>query len=138
MTLGVNSNYNRHNRRKYSLKVHIVLVTKYRKQILQGSIADDVKQKILDIANTRGYEIIAMETDKDHIHFLLSYDATDRVCDIVKIVKQETTYYLWQKYNSVLSKQYWKKKIFWSDGYFACSIGEVSSATIQKYIESQG
>ena len=135
---GVNSNYNRHNRRKYSLKVHIVLVTKYRKQLLQGSIADDVKQKILDIANTRGYEIIAMETDKDHIHFLLSYDATDRVCDIVKIVKQETTYYLWQQYNSVLSKQYWKKKIFWSDGYFACSIGEVSSATIQKYIESQG
>ena len=135
---GVNSNYNRHNRRKYSLKVHIVLVTKYLKQLLQGSIADDVKQKILDIANTRGYEIIAMETDKDHIHFLLSYDATDRVCDIVKIVKQETTYYLWQKYNSILSKQYWKKKIFWSDGYFACSIGEVSSATIQKYIESQG
>ena len=130
--------YNRHNRRKYSLKVHIVLVTKYRKQLLQGSIADDVKQKILDIANTRSYEIIAMETDKDHIHFLLSYDATDRVCDIVKIVKQETTYYLWQKYNLVLSKQYWKKKIFWSDGYFACSIGEVSSATIQKYIESQG
>ena len=130
--------YNRHNRRKYSLKVHIVLVTKYRKQLLKGSIADDVKQKILDIANTRGYEIIAMETDKDHIHFLLSYDATDRVYDIVKIVKQETTYYLWQKYNSVLSKQYWKKKIFWSDGYFACSIGEVSSATIQKYIESQG
>ena len=135
---GVNSNYNRHNRRKYSLKVHIVLVTKYRKQLLQGSIADDVKQKILDIANTRGYEIVAMETDKDHIHFLLSYDATDRVCDIVKIVKQETTYYLWQKYNSVLSKQYWKKKIFWSDGYFACSIGEVSSTTIQKYIENQG
>ena len=130
--------YNRHNRRKYSLKVHIVLVTKYLKQLLQGSIADDVKQKILDIANTRSYEIIAMETDKDHIHFLLSYDATDRVCDIVKIVKQETTYYLWQKYNSVLSKQYWKKKIFWSDGYFACSIGEVSSTTIQKYIENQG
>lgn len=134
----MDNRYYRHNRRKYSLKVHIVLVTKYRKQLLQGSIADDVKQKILDIADTRGYEIIAMETDKDHIHFLLSYDATDRVCDIVKIVKQETTYYLWQKYNSVLSKQYWKKKIFWSDGYFACSIGEVSSATIQKYIESQG
>ena len=134
----MDNRYNRHKRRIYSLKVHIGLVTKYHKQLLKGSIADDVKQKILDIANTRGYEIIAMETDKDHIHFLLSYDATDRVCDIVKIVKQETTYYLWQKYNSVLSKQYWKKKIFWSDGYFACSIGEVSSATIQKYIESQG
>ena len=56
-----------------------------------------MKQKIFDIANTRGYEIIAIETDKDHIHFLLSYDTADRVCDIVKIVKQETTYHLWQK-----------------------------------------
>ena len=134
----MDNRYNRHNRRKYSLKVHIVLVTKYRKKLLKGSITDDVKQKIFDIANTRGYEIIAMEADKDHMHFLISYDTTDRFCDIVKIVKQETTYYLWQKYGSFLSKQYWKKRIFWSDGYFACSIGEVSSATIQKYIESQG
>ena len=134
----MDNRYYRHNRRKYSLKVHIVLVTKYRKKLLKGSITDDVKQKIFDIANTRGYEIIAMEADKDHLHFLISYDTTDRVCDIVKIVKQETTYYLWQKYGSFLSKQYWKKRIFWSDGYFACSIGEVSSATIQKYIESQG
>ena len=134
----MDSRYNRHNRRKYSLKVHKVLVTKYRKQLLKGSIADDVKQEILHIANTSDYEIIAIETDKDHIHFLLSYDTADRVCDIVKIVKQETTYHLWHKYSSVLSKQYWKEKTFWSDGYFACSIGEVSSATIQKYIESQG
>ena len=49
-----------------------------------------------------------MEADKDHIHFLISYDTTDRVCDIVKLIKQQTTYYLWQK------------------------------ATIQKYVESQG
>ena len=134
----MDNRYYRHNRRKYSLKVHIVLVTKYRKKLLKGSITDDVKQKIFDIANTRGYEIIAMEADIDHLHFLISYDTTDRVCDIVKIVKQETTYYLWQKYGSFLSKQYWKKRIFWSDGYFACSIGEVSSATIQKYIENHG
>ena len=134
----MDNRYNRHNRRKYCLKVHIILVTKYRKQLLIGSIADDVKQKIFDIADTRGYEMIAIETDKDHIHFLLSYDTSDRVCDIVKIVKQETTYHLWQKYSSVLSRQYWKEKISWSDGYSACSIGEISSATIQKYIERQG
>ena len=133
----MDSRYNRHNRQKYSLKVHIVLIAKYRKQLIIGSIADDVKQVILYIANTRGYEIIAIETDKDHMHFLLSYDTTDTVCDIVKIVKQETTYHLWHKYSSVLSKQYWKEKTFWPDGYFTCSIGEVSPATIQKYIESQ-
>lgn len=60
----MDNRYNRHNRRKYSLKVHIVLVTKYRKQLLKGSIADDVKQKIFDIVNTRGYEIIAMKRGK--------------------------------------------------------------------------
>ena len=133
----MDNRYNRHNRRKYSLKVHIVLVTKYRKQLLRDFIDDDVKQKIYDICNSNGYGIIAMETDKDHIHLLISYDTTDRVCDIVKLIKQQTTYYLWQKYPHFLSKHYWKK-IFWSDGYFACSIGEVSSAIIQKYIENQG
>lgn len=132
------NNYNRHNRRKYSLKAHIVIVTKYRKQILKGSIADDVKQKIYDICNSKGYGIIAMETDKDHIHFLISYDTTDKVCDIVKLIKQQTTHYLWTKYPILLSGQYWKKKVFWSDGYFVCSIGEASSWTIQKYIENQG
>ena len=75
----MDSRYNRHNRRKYSPKVHIVLVTKYRKQLLNDSIADDIKQEILHIANTRGHEIIVIETDKDHIHFLLSYDTADRV-----------------------------------------------------------
>lgn len=79
-----------------------------------------------------------MDTDKDHLHFLLSYDTTDRVSDIVATIKQQTTYDLWQRYGNILSRQYWKKKIFWSDGYFACSIGEVSSATIQRYIETQG
>ena len=133
----MDNRYNRHKSRKYSLKVHIVLVTKYRKQLLKDSIADDVKQEIVHIANTRDYKIIAIETDKDHMHFLLSYDTADRVCDIVKIVKQETIYYLWQKYSSVLSRQYWEKKIC-PYGYFACSIGEVSSATIQKYVERQG
>ena len=134
----MDNRYNRHNRRKYSLKAHIVLVTKYRKQLLKDNIAEDIKQKILDICNFNHWEIMAIETDKDHIHFLIEYDTVDRVCAILKVIKQESTYHLWCKYNSFLSKHYWKKKIFWSDGYFACSIGEVSSATIQKYIESQG
>ena len=38
--------YNHRNRRKYSLKVHIVLVTKYRKQLLKDIVADSLKRKI--------------------------------------------------------------------------------------------
>lgn len=109
--------YQHRNRRKYDLKVHIVLATKYRKKLLQDHIADDVKQWILNICSAKGYHIISMQTDNDHIHLLISYDATDRVCDIVKVIKQGTTYHLWKKYGSFLSRYYWKKKVFWSDGY---------------------
>lgn len=38
--------YNRRNKRKYNLKVHIVLVTKYRKVLLQNGIDDFVKRSI--------------------------------------------------------------------------------------------
>lgn len=134
----MDNRYIHRNRRKYSLKVHIVLVTKYRKQLFNGLIAKEVKSKIHDISKVKGYHIIVMETDKDHIHLLLGYDTTEKVCDIVKTIKQETTYYLWQKFYLLLSKFYWKRNIIWSDGYFACSIGEVSSNTIQIYIENQG
>ena len=54
------------------------------------------KRFLIYVNLSKEWEIIAMETDKDHIHFLVEYDATDRVCDIVNVVKQETTYYLWQ------------------------------------------
>lgn len=130
--------YKHKNRRKYNLKAHIVLVTKYRKTLLQYGLDDFVKRAITDLAEQNNWTIIAMETDKDHIHILLEYDTTERVCDIISIVKRQTTYYLWDRYGTYLSGQYWKKHIFWSDGYFACSIGEVSSATVEKYIAEQG
>ena len=130
--------YNRKNRRKYSLKAHIVLVTKYRKKLLINDIGDFVKRACVYLAEQNHWNIVAIETDENHIHILLGYDTTERVSDIIKTLKQGTTHYLWIRYGSFLKNHYWKKRIFWSDGYFACSIGEASSTTIQKYIESQG
>jgi len=41
--------------------------------------------------------------------------------------------------NAVLLKKYfWKERTFWSDGYFACSIGQVSKDVIKNYIQTQG
>ena len=50
-----------------------------------------------------------METGKDHIHILIEYKASDSISNIVKILKQYTTYILWKLYNDVLLKFYWKK-----------------------------
>ena len=71
---------------------------------------DAVKQKIQSIADAHHCEIVAMETDKDHVHILLGYDTTDSVCNIVKTLKQETTHHLWQRFGPFLAKHYWKKK----------------------------
>lgn len=134
----VKERYIRRNRRKFMLRAHLVLVTKYRKKVLFGNIENDVKRKVCELSEIHRFQIVTMETDQDHIHILLDYDTTQRICDLVKIIKQQTTQEVWRRYEDYLLKHYWKKKIFWSDGYFACSIGEVSSATIEKYIASQG
>lgn len=34
-------------------------------------------------------------------------------------------------------KQFWKGHTFWTDGYFACSVGNVSEEMLKKYIENQ-
>ena len=134
----MDNRYYRHNRRKYSLKVHIVLVTKYRKQLLKGTIADDVKQKIFDICNSNGWNIIAMETDKDHIHYMIETEPTMSVSKIVNLMKSYTTYHIWKRYPNYLRKHFWKEHTFWTDGYFACSVGNVSEEMLKRSIENQG
>lgn len=59
--------------RKYYLKVHLVFVCKYRKNLLNGAIDLEVKRKIIEISKRSDFTIDIMETDKDHIHLLVNY-----------------------------------------------------------------
>lgn len=79
-----------------------------------------------------------METDGDHIHILLQYNPSDSITKIVGVLKSYNTYHIWRAHNTILSQHFWKGQMLWSDGYFACSIGNVSKETIEKYIENQG
>ena len=45
---------------------------------------------------------------------------------------------IWKRYPQYLRKQFWKEHIFWTDGYFACSVGNVSEEMLKRYIENQG
>ena len=55
----------------------------------------------------------------------------------VRNIKQMINHKIWQ-YAPNLKKQFWNEKTFWSDGYFACSVGNASAGTIRKYIQEQG
>ncbi len=49
-------------------------------------------------------------------------------------------YRIWRdkRFIPLLQKHFWKEKTFWTDGFFACSIGEANPETIKAYIENQG
>lgn len=131
--------YNRGGHSKYSMKVHIIFVTKYRKKIFSSSTrGEDVKQFLHEGTKKYGYSIIQMETDKDHVHILLEYSPNVCVSTIVKQLKQYSTYKMWTYHEDYLAKQYWKHQILWSEEYFACSIGQASQEIIEKYIRNQG
>ena len=91
-----------------------------------------------NIADKSDFEIEVMETDVNHIHFLIRYMPRLSITSMVRKLKQESTIAIWKKYNSILLKNFWNERTFWSDGYFVCSIGEASPDTIREYILSQG
>lgn len=131
--------YTSRNHSKYLLMTHLIFVCKYRKKLLV-KFGNEIKQLFYDIADEKDLSIIEMEVDKDHIHLLVQYNPTQSILEIVRHFKQISTYRIWRQNNnhSILKKQFWVEKTFWGDGYFACSIGNVSKETIQKYIENQG
>ena len=132
------SQYTSTNRSKHYLKCHLILVTKYRRNILVGQLNDDIKQIFQSIANDSDFETEVMESDIDHIHFLIRYIPRLSIAQIVRRLKQESTRQLWLLHHTTLRQYYWYQKLLWSDGYFACSIGEASPDTIREYILSQG
>ena len=118
---------------------HLIFVCNYRKQLLD-KFGESIKSIMHSLAEKNGFDIEEMEIDKDHIHLLVSYNPTQSILDIVRLLKQISTFQIWREHgnSSALKKHFWKEKTFWSDGYFACSIGQISSETIRKYIQTQG
>ena len=79
-----------------------------------------------------------METDKDPIHYMIKTEPTVSVSKIVNLMKSYTTYHIWKRHQNYLQKHFWKEHTFWTDGYFACSVGSVSEEMLRRYIENQG
>jgi putative transposase len=103
-----------------------------------GDLNEDMKTILENITNNSDFNIEVMESDINHIHFLIRYIPRLSVSSIVRKLKQESTKQIWSLYSDILSQEFWLEKTFWSDGYFTCSIGEASPDTIREYILNQG
>ena len=65
------------NRHKYLLQYHIIFVCRYRKKLLMSKqISDDIKQFSYEICQKHKAVIRYMETDKDHIHYMIETEPT--------------------------------------------------------------
>ena len=122
----------------YLLQIHLIFVVKYHKKLLYGNLNDDMLQKLFDISKKYDFEIKIMNSDENHLHMLISMKPSISVSQIVRVLKQESTIYIWKKYKQLLKLHFWKEHTFWSDGYFVASIGNANENTIQKYIQEQG
>ena len=111
----------------------------YRKKLLMSKqISDDIKQFSYEICQKHKVIIRYMKTDKDHIHYMIETEPTMSISKIVNLMKNYTTYHIWKRYPDYLRKHFWKEHTFWTDGYFVCSVGNVSEEMPRKYIENQG
>ena len=126
------------NHSKFLIRYHIILVCKYRKRLLAGKIAEDMKRIVRDISDRSGFDIEVMESDIDHIHLLVEAAPRLSPLQIVRRIKQMSTWAVWKKHGAELSRQFYRERTFWTDGYFVSSVGNVSQAAVREYIENQG
>src|SRR5260221_8411041 len=122
---------------KYLLLDHLILVGKYRKKLLL-SYGEEVKRIFEKIAARSDFSFEATFSVPG------SYSLPDQKWalpltsgDCTRGAKQESTFRLWKRHEPELQRQFWKERTFWSDGYFCCTIGNASQATIRQYIEQQ-
>ena len=124
---------------KYLLQYHLIFVCKYRKQLLNNKdISKYLKEFSLEIASRHNVTIKYMEVDKDHIHYMIETTPNLNLSHYIRTMKSYITYHLWEQYPDVLASVFWKEKTFFTDGYFICSVGDVSSKILKQYIENQG
>jgi len=92
LTMSKKSNYTSTNRSKHYLKAHIIFAVKYRKPLMVGQLNEDMKQLLQNISVNSDFEIEIMESDVNHIHFLIKYIPRLSITSIVRKLKQESTF----------------------------------------------
>lgn len=116
---------------------HIVLVTKYRRKIFNEGIFAYFGSKLQEIKkHYPQIDILEVNHDKDHIHFLISIPPSMSVGRVVGILKSNTAKGLKQKF-PFLKEVYWGTESIWSSSYFVSTTG-INEKIIRKYIQNQG
>lgn len=115
---------------------HIVLVTKYRKEIFDKGTFEYFRIRLQELCKyCPVIEILEVNHDKDHVHLLLSIPPTMSVGRVVNLIKSNSGKKMRDKF-PFLKEVYYGSSGIWSDGYFVSTVG-LSESMIRKYIQLQ-
>ncbi|MDG6957091.1 MAG: IS200/IS605 family transposase [Nitrososphaerota archaeon] len=124
--------YRRARHSVYLANYHLVWIPKRRKPVLVGPVKVRLEQLLKEIADERGWTILEMSVQPDHVHLFVSADTKAAIHEVVNAFKGRTSHDLREEFPSLL-----RLPSLWTHSYFASTAGHVSSETIKKYIQEQ-
>jgi len=117
----------------YSLKYHMVWCPKYRRKVLVGEIAEELRSLLHQKAQELDGTIEALEIMPDHVHLFIQSDPTEASQRLANPFKGFPSRMLRQKFPQLRSRI----PGMWSRSYCVGSIGQISEETVKRYIEMQ-
>ena len=120
----------------YTLHYHFAFITKYRKPVLRGEVAQEVRDLIREICRTLDIEIVRGHVRPDHVHLLLSVPPHLSPSRVMQAIKGKTSHPLLQDRRR-LRAEFWGRHL-WARGYFVSTSANVTDEVIAQYIELQG
>jgi putative transposase len=117
----------------FSLKYHLVWCPKYRRRILVGEIAEELRNLLYEKAKAMDITIEALEIMPDHVHLFVGADPTEAPQHLANQFKGYTSRMLGIKFPSISRRL----PSLWSRSYYVGSIGYASEGAVKNYIARQ-
>ena len=120
----------------FSLYYHLILVTKYRKQVINDSISNRLKDIFCYVSKNYHIDLEEWNHDIDHVHILFRSHPNTNISKFINAYKSASSRLIKKEYPSIRDKLY--KEFFWSQGFCLLTTGVASIDVIKEYIETQG
>jgi putative transposase len=118
------------------LHVHLVFVTKYRRDVLSERAIGVVRDACLGVCNDFTARLVELNGEDDHVHMLVEYPTTIALSRLVNSLKGVSSRMLRARNFPQVQRRLWGGHL-WSPSYFAVSCGGAPIEIVRKYIEDQ-
>ena len=120
----------------YNLHIHIVFVTKYRKNVITESILARLKEIFAKLCETQKCGLVEFNGEADHVHLLVDLAPDIAISKLVNILKTISSREIRKEFKEHIAKFYWKP-VFWTSAYCAISAGGAPLEILKQYIQGQ-